>query len=173
MSVPGRLDLALDHLDRVQSFHGRIDARVAVVFALDVGMAAITVTNLPKSVLHTCLAIPAIVALGCIAASLVFLMMTSYSHLATKSRPSLLYFGDIARLSSADYVKSATQATDADLLDDALCQIWRNSEIVQVKFARTQRAFFLTCAAAVLWLAFLLALTIRNGALPALGGAGG
>src|SRR5690242_15269129 len=134
MSVADRLGFALDHLDRVQSFHGRIDARVAVLFALDVGMAAITVTNLPKSVVHTCLMIPAIGALACIMASLVCLVMTSYSHLERKGRPSLLYFGDIARLSSADYVKSATEATEADLLDDALCQIWRNSEIVQAKF---------------------------------------
>jgi len=173
MSVPDRLDLALDHLDRIQSFHSRIDARVAVLFALDVGMAAITVTNLPKSVLHTSLAISAILALVCIAASLVLLIMTSYSHLATKSRPSLLYFGDIARLSSAEYVTSAANATDAELLDDALCQIWRNSEIVQAKFARTQCAFFLTCASAVAWLAFLLALTVRNGTLPALSGGAG
>lgn len=64
MNVAERLDLALDHLDRVQSFHGRIDARVAVLFAIDVGMAAITVTNLPPSVLRTCLAIPAFAALG-------------------------------------------------------------------------------------------------------------
>lgn len=170
MNVADRLHFALDHLDRVQSFHGRIDARVAFLFALDVGMAAITVTNLSKSVLHTCLAIPAIGALACITASLVYLMMTSCSHLETKSRPSLLYFGDIARLPSANYVKSAAEASEADLLDDALCQIWRNSEIVQAKFVRTQRAFLMTCAAAVIWLTFLLALTVRNGALPALSG---
>ena len=173
MSVADRLGLALDHLDRVQSFHGRIDARVAVLFALDVGMAAITVTNLPKSVLQTCLAIPAIWALACITASLVCLIMTSYSHLTTKNEPSLLYFGDIARLSSTDYVKSAAEATEAHLLDDALCQIWRNSEIVQAKFMRTQRAFFLTSAAAVIWLTSLLALTVQNGALPALSGGAG
>ncbi len=38
------------------------------------------------------------------------------------------------------------------------------------KRVETQRAFFLTCSTAVIWLTFRLALTILNGTLPALSG---
>lgn len=164
-----RLNFALIHLDRTQAFHGRIEARVAVLLALNVAMASVTVTNLPSKVLHTCVAIPGIASLALMGTALFFLMLVSYSHLATKSQPSLLYFGDIARLSSDEFMRQASVATFDALTDDALCQIWRNSEIVSAKFRRTQRAFYLTCAAVTLWLVFLMLVTVQTGALPMLG----
>lgn len=165
-----KLTFALGHLDRVQSFHSRIDVRVAALFALNVAMAGMTVTNLPTSALGTCVAIPGYLALALMTAACGFLLMVSYSHLSTKSDPSLLYFGDIARLSSEQFIKRISEADTDRLIEDALCQVWRNAEIVKAKFTRTQIAFYLTIAAIAVWIGFLFAVTRATGALPMLGG---
>lgn len=168
MTPTERLGIVLTHLDRTQAFHGRVEGRVAVLLALNVAMATITVTNLPKSVLLTCMALPGFLSLALTAAAFVFLILVSYSHLATKLDPSLLYFGDIARLDSSEYVNRMKNVSVDDLLNDGICQIWRNAEIVDAKFKQTQRAFYCTCGAIIMWMLFLLIITIQTGGLPVL-----
>lgn len=168
MTDTERLNFALGQLDRTQAFHGRVESRVAALLALNLAMASITAVNLTRPTLSTLWAIVAVLALAAMGVAFVCLILVSYSHLANKVRPSLLFFGDIARVKSDIYISQAKVASTEDLIEDALCQIWRNSEILALKFARTQRAFFATCCAIILWVGFLLGVTVQTGALPML-----
>lgn len=163
-----RLNFALGQLDRTQAFHGRVESRVAALLALNLAMASITAFNLTRPILSTLWAGVALLALAAMGVALVCLILVSYSHLANKVRPSLLFFGDIARVKSDVYVSQAKAASAEDLIEDALSQIWRNSEILKLKFARTQRAFFATCCAIILWMGFLFGVTVQTGSLPML-----
>ena len=168
MTENERLTFALAQLDRVQAFHGRAEGRVPALLATNVAMAIITIINLTKPVLDSAWVGVAAFALVFTGYAIFRLLVLSYSRLDNKVKPSLLYFGDVARQKSDVYVAAASQASAADLIDDALCQVWRNSEILDAKFARAQRAFFATVAAICCWLIFLLDVTIQTGALPML-----
>lgn len=168
MTDTERLNFALGQLDRTQAFHGRVESRVAALLALNLAMASITAVNLTKPILSTWWAGVALLALAAMGVAFVCLILVSYSHLANKVRPSLLFFGDISRVKSDVYLSQAKAASTADLIEDAFCQIWRNSEILTVKFARTQRAFLATCFGIVLWMGFLLGVTVQTGTLPML-----
>jgi hypothetical protein len=168
MTDKDRLAFALGQLDRTQAFHGRVEGRAATLLTLNLAMASTTIVNLTKEILSTYWAGVAALALGAMAVAFFWLILVSYSHLANKVRPSVLFFGDVARVKSDVYVSEVKAVSTGDLIDDALCQIWRNSEILTMKFARTQRAFFATSCAIVMWMVFLLGVTIQTGALPML-----
>lgn len=162
------LGFALAQLDRTQSLHGRIETRAAGLMTLNLAMAGIVALNLKADILKTHWVCVAAIALLLHAAALVWLIAVSFSHLANKVRPSLLYFGDITRQGADEYIYKVKTSTAASLLDDALCQIWRNSEILSLKFARLQWAYVLTCVSILPWLAFLIGDTIQTGAFPLL-----
>lgn len=166
MNDEERLTLALAQLDRTQAFHGRIETRSAGLLALNLAMAGIIVLNITQKIILTHWACVGAVALFLNLAASACIIAISFSHLKNKVRPSLLYFGDISRLLADDYIAKVKAATLENLLDDALCQIWRNSEILSMKFARLQWAFALTCAAIVPWLIFLVGDALLTGTLP-------
>jgi hypothetical protein len=166
MTGDERLTFALAQLDRTQSLHGRIETRSAGLLTLNLAMAGIVALNLTPAIVQTHWMCVATVAVLLNAGAIAFLIALSFSHLSNKVRPSLLYFGDISRQSADEYIEKIKTVTPDDLLDDALCQIWRNSEILSMKFGRMQWAFNLTCGAIVPWLAFLFGDALHTGALP-------
>lgn len=168
MTDTERLNFALGQLDRTQAFHGRVESRVPALLALNLAMASITTVNLTKPILSTWLAGVALLALVAMGVAFLCLILVSYSHLANKVRPSLLFFGDIARVKSDVYISQMKAVSTEDLIEDAFCQIWRNSEILMLKFALAQRAFLATCCGIILWIGFLLGVTVQTGTLPML-----
>lgn len=166
MTEAEHLAFALAQLDRTQAFHGRVETRASGLLTLNLAMAGIIMLNLSAAILKTHWLCVGALAVAMNAGAIAFVIAVSYSHLKNKVRPSLLYFGDIARQSADQYMDAVKQSTTSTLLDDSLCQIWRNSEILAMKFARVQWAFNLTCAAIVPWLIFLFGVTLHTGALP-------
>ncbi len=166
MNDDERLSFALAQLDRTQSLHGRIETRAAGLLTLNLAMAGVVALNLSAEILKTHWICVAGIALLLIAGALGCLIAVSFSHLANKVHPSLLYFADISRQGADEYIGKVKAAATADLLDDALCQIWRNSEILSLKFTRLQRAYVLTCIAIVPWMSFLIGDAVQTGAFP-------
>lgn len=167
MTKEERLAFALAQLDRMQSFHGRIETRAAGLLTLNLAMAGVVALNLSTAILKThwiCVAGAALILIG---AALAFLIAVSFSHLGNKVRPSLIYFADISHQQADEYIGKVKAASTDDLLDDALCQIWRNSEILTMKFSRLHRAYILTCVSIAPWLLFLIGSAIQTGAFPA------
>jgi hypothetical protein len=53
--------------------------------------------------------------------------------------------------------------TEDELLEDLSCQIWRNSEILKIKFDKTQSAFLFMLIAVPFWLLLPSAAALRAG----------
>jgi hypothetical protein len=168
MTKEERLAFALAQLDRTQTFHGRIETRAAGLLTLNLAMAGVVALNLSAEILKTHWICAAGVALILIGAALACLIAVSFSHLGNKVRPSLIYFADISRQQADEYIAKVKTISTDDLLEDALCQSWRNSEILAVKFSRLNRSYILTCVSIAPWLLFLIGSAVETGAFPML-----
>ena len=155
MALSNGKDFAVGQFDRLQGFYPRVEGKASFLFALNVGMAGVLAANLPVKNFLTHAAIPAWVSLLLLAFSTYRLFGTFFPHLKGAKHKGLIYFGDIAALSSDDYIQRMKAYTDAELEHDALCQIWRNSEILQKKYDRAKYAFQATGLALVPWLLFI------------------
>lgn len=77
--------------------------------------------------------------------------MTINPRLKGGATKSLLYFGLIDKLTSADYADQFKSATDEDLLADWLEQIHVNAKIAMVKHLWAKKAIMFSLASAVPW----------------------
>lgn len=156
---------ALGQLDRLQGFYPRVEGKASFLFALNIGLGGILAANVPAT-LASPPGIFAVVAALLIGFSLFNLSSAFFPHLAPAPRSSVLYFGDVAALSAGAFMTQVKGLSDADLLDDIHCQIWRNSEILAIKFRRTEVAFRFTAVALVPWFLFLTATAALTGEVP-------
>lgn len=156
---------ALGQLDRLQGFYPRVEGKASFLFAMNIGLGGILAANVPATLPSP----PGIFATAAglmIGFSLFHLSSAFFPHLDPAPRPSVLYFGDVAKLSAGDFMSHLNGLTDDDLMADIQCQIWRNSEILAIKFRRTEIAFRFTAVALVPWFLFLTATTALTGKVP-------
>lgn len=162
-----QLEIAEHQLDRTHAFFPRIDAKFAGLLALVCGQVAVLALNLRPDdfrlwyidTLSSLFGI-AIIVTG------VQLFMCAAPHLKGGGGRSLYYFGTIAQRTEADFIKAFRAETDADRLDDALAQVWRNSEIVAAKFNHLKWATILSVLAAAPWAVTLLSLSLLHHTIP-------
>lgn len=137
----------------------RAEGKVSFLFAVNIGMAGVIAANFPISIAFTLGAVPAWVCLVLLAISTFRIFGAFFPHLNGASHTSMIYFGDIASMPSDNFTSAYVEQSDADVTRDAVCQIWRNSEILKLKFERTKFAFQTTALALLPW---LLALSIAG-----------
>ncbi len=154
---------ATDQLNRLMGFYPRVETKASLILATNIGMLGAMAVNFPvRDILSPrgcCGTITALLLLF----SLWHLYVVFFPHLKPGEKPSLVFFGDIASMGWRGYHNAVTTVTEADLLEDLTCQIWRNSEILKIKFDRTQSAFIFTLTALPFWLLLLSAATLRAG----------
>lgn len=160
-------DFAISQFDRLQGFYPRVEGKASFLFAVNIGMAAILAANLPIKKFLTHDAIPAWVSLGLLAISTYRLFGAFFPHLKGARDAGLIYFGDIADMTSEEYIQCMKNYTDAEIERDALCQVWRNSEILKKKYDRVKFAFQSTGLALIPWL-FFLSVIASSGTAPVL-----
>jgi hypothetical protein len=155
MSTNNNESRATEQLARVLDFFPRVDGKATFLFALDTGMLALVGTNFHVDDLgQGYVVIPAVVAAFMLVCSLYFVYQCTFPHLKGGEN-SLIYFQEIAKKSADAYINSFKRQTDDDYLNDLICQIWRNSEILKIKFAAIAWAFRLTLWALVPWTIYL------------------
>lgn len=155
--------ISAQQLDRVLGFFSRVETKAAFVFALDTTLLATTATNLELADLYLCAAaLPAMVTCGLAGASIYYVYQCYFPHLRGHSSPSLIYFGDIARLKEADFVDQFRKLDEDTYVSDLLGQVWRNSEILRIKFDAVATALQLAIFAMVPWITFLIASTVTH-----------
>lgn len=159
----------LGQLDRTQSMFARVEGKASFLFALNVAMLALMAVNLdlrhPFGWHGVCVALA-----GLLLASSLWNLYSAYApSLDGAKRPSLLYFRDIADRTESSYCAALKDAPEADLVDDAMSQVWRNSQILAKKFSRVQRAFSLTMVSVVPWVLFLAAVALDEGTFKLVG----
>jgi hypothetical protein len=167
--MTGPLDIAEAQLNRTHAFFPRIDAKFAGLLAIASGQVAILAVNLrPADLALWFIDVFASLFALAILATGVQLFLCAEPHLKGGGGKSLYYFGTIAQRTEADFIKAFRAATNEERLDDALAQVWRNSEIVAAKFNHLKWATILVVLAAAPWSAALLSLSLLHHALPSL-----
>lgn len=160
-------DAARDQLDRILSFFPRVDGKVSWLFAMNAALLGIGSLNLhPSDLPIWFITLPAVATVLLVSISMFFLYRCSFPHLDGGS-DSLVYFREIAARTEATYISKFLAASDEELANDFLGQVWRNSEILKVKFDAVKIAFILTASSLFPWCWFLVAVALVHTQVPA------
>jgi Family of unknown function (DUF5706) len=155
---------ARDQLNLVLSFFARVDAKASVVLAVNTGMLAVLASNAPAARnLSISAAIAAALAALLIAVSLWFLYKVAFPAL-NGGHQSLVFFREIARRTEARFIEEFIAQDKASRLKDLLGQVWRNSEILKLKFDALRFAFILMAIAIIPWVVAVALLSAQHGA---------
>lgn len=158
-----RIEIAERQLDRVLQFASRIESKVSMLLATNLGIFAVLLTNLSYSDINTWyIASPLAVGLLMISQSIFYLYKATYPRLEGGSS-SLVFFSEIANRTEHNYQKEFLNISLEDLYSDLAGQIWRNSQIMKSKFYCVNRAFFWTFSSIVPSVIFLFASSVTHG----------
>jgi len=161
MNDEQRVKDSRDQLNVVMSFFGRVDSKLSTVTAINTAMLAALSASFPPlgSMKWWMWISPAATA---------FMLALGYVQLYRGSFPtlvgghsSLIYFREIARRTEANFVAEYRAAQDANsLASDVLGQVWRNSEILVLKYNALKCAFTLMALAVMPWVISLATFAI-------------
>jgi len=158
-------EAAVDQLDRVLSFFARVDTKISALFAVDVAMLALLALNARLADLQIWyLVLAYVLSIVAISASIWFLYRASYPVL-DGGHQSLVYFREIARRTEAAFLKEMRTCSDAAYTDDLMAQVWRNAEILTLKFNAVKLAFVATSLALPSWFLALAAASAHHAEL--------
>ena len=102
---------------------------------------------------------PLVVALILVAYSTYNLYEAAYPLLAG-GEESLIYFKSIASNTEAGFIKKFEGMSEDELKGDLAGQIWRNAQILSLKFSSVQAAYRYTLFSLVPWAIFLFSSSI-------------
>ena len=158
-----RVQIAERQLDRVLQFASRIESKVSVLLATNLGIFAIMLTNLSYADIRTWyIATPLAIGLIMISQSIFLLYQATYPRLEGGSS-SLIYFFEIAKRTEHNYQRDFNNISLEDLYFDLAGQIWRNSQIMSKKFISVHKSFSWTLWSIVPWVVFLIASSVTHG----------
>lgn len=155
MALSNGRDFAVAQFDRLQGFYSRVEGKAAFLFAINIGMAGVLAANLPINKYLTHEAILAWASLILLTISTYRIFGTFFPHLDGAEHKGIIYFGDISELTIDDYIQKMSTYNDDQVEYDALVQVWRNCEILKLKYERVKYAFQSTALAIAPWLLFL------------------
>lgn len=156
------IEVAERQLDRVLQFAARIESKVSVLFATNVGITAIMLINLDyKDVRTWYISGPLVAALIMISQSLYQLYHATYPNTSGGSA-SYVYFAEVAKRTEQNYIKERQALSRQDLYCDLLGQIWRNSQIMNEKFESVKKAYSWTTLSLLPWIMFLAASSVEH-----------
>ncbi len=117
------LESARKQLDLILGFFPRVDTKLSVVLGIDLGMLGIFLTKAPSSLDQV--TEWDWIGLSCFLAAMVlslfFLYLGSFPHLKGGDN-SLVYFREVAKKKTEDYVRAFNALTEQSLTDDLLSQ---------------------------------------------------
>jgi hypothetical protein len=149
------VEIAERQLDRVLQFASRIEAKLSVLFASNLGILAIALLNLDYTDITTWyVTTPLFSALVCVAVSLFHVYRATYPS-SEGGGGSLIYFSEIAKRTEHKYVSEFKSLSADELHSDLLGQIWRNSQIMKDKFDSVKRGFVWAMISLFPWVIFL------------------
>jgi hypothetical protein len=155
-----RLDIASHQLDRVLSFFARVEAKASFVFAVDTAIVSLVAVNFRiEDFSRWQITVPAVLTLIVIGISVVFVYRCSFPSM-DGGHDSLIYFAEIAKRREADFIERCLNVEEQAYVVDVLGQVWRNSEILTVKFKAIKTSFLATAIALFPFFMFLLATTV-------------
>jgi hypothetical protein len=161
-----RVDRAEKQLDRLMAFFPRVEAKASFLFAADVGILGFLFLNIhPADLLLWYITILAALAIGLLGGSVYFVYRCIFPHMEGGSG-SLIYFREISRRTELDYVEAFGSRSQDDHRKDLTAQIWRNADILRVKFNSIKIAFICTGVSLLPSTAFLITVTLVHSQMP-------
>jgi len=142
---------ARDQLGLVLGFFPRVDAKASVVLAIDTGMLAVLSSKVsPLGTMPAVAIVAASLCLLMLAGSFWFLYKVAFPALAG-GHQSLVYFREIAKRTEAKFIEEFIAQDETARSRDLLGQVWRNSEILKMKFDALRWAFVLMALGIAPW----------------------
>jgi hypothetical protein len=142
---------ARDQLNLVLGFFARVDTKASVVLAINTGMLAVLASNAPPVITMSVFScVLAGITATMIGGSLWFLYRVAFPVLPG-GHESLIYFREIAKRTEAVFIEQFLGQDDAARIKHLLGQVWRNSEILKLKFDSLRWAFISMALAIIPW----------------------
>ena len=155
------IDLSKDQLNRVLGFFPRVESITSVVLGVNLGMLAILAANAPPIKSFDWPMLSAAVTLFFLGLSLWHIYQGFFPRLAG-GRRSLIYFREIADRTESKFIDEFIAQKDEALIKDFLGQIWRNSEILTMKYDHLKSAFIMLSLAVIPWVISLAVFAAKN-----------
>jgi hypothetical protein len=153
---------ARDQLNLVLGFFPRVDAKSSAVLAVNTGMLAVLASNAPPwGTMPLGSILAASLTLLLIAGSFWFLYKIAFPTLSG-GQQSLIYFREIANRTESKFIDEFIAQEETSLLRDLLGQVWRNSEILKMKFDALRWAFVLMAVAVIPWVIAVFLFSSHN-----------
>ena len=135
--------------DRIHSQFGRIDFRASVILSIDLGMLTLLALNYPFQSEFTYASLAGSIV------SLIQLYRSQYPDFEGGSQ-SLFYFKEIAAKTEVNFTNEFVALTEEQATKEILCQIWRNSSILNAKFKYLKSSIFWMAVSIIFWLINLI-----------------
>jgi hypothetical protein len=155
MNIVTKTDQAEENLQRKLDWVGRHDSKIVFVTGIIIAMLGLLASACSKIDTWTFLLylIFGVTALT-LFVSLFFIYKSQYPKTFSTNN-SLNYFGTIADMKFDEFKRRTKQATDEDYLEDLLCQIHTNSQILKLKFRFLKVSLILLGISVIPWMVCL------------------
>jgi hypothetical protein len=151
MNIEDKIQRVETNLQRKLDWIGRHDGRTTFVTGIIIAMLGVLTSASSKIEIwtwFTCISIGVTAILLFI--SLFFIFTSQYPK--TKSQnTSLICFGTVAEMRFDEFKRQTLSTTDQDYLEDVLCQIHINAQILQSKFSALKTSLILLAIANISW----------------------
>ena len=146
----------------VLGFFARVDTKASAVLAINTGMLAVLASNASPVINMSLLSgVLAGITAAMVGGSLWFLYRVAFPVLHVGHK-SLIYFREIAKRTEAVFIEEFLRQDDAARTKDLLGQVWRNSEILKLKFDSLRWAFILMALAIIPWVTAVSLFSSQN-----------
>jgi hypothetical protein len=156
-----RIDVLKDQLNRVLGFFPRVDAKASFVLGVDLALLSLLGGNAPPLRLLEGYMIFALIPVFLIGASLLYVYWQAFPRLEG-GQQSLIYFQTIADRTEGKYAEEFLALNEEVYIKDLMGQIWRNSEILKLKYSHLKNSFILLAWAIVPWFISLAMFVSKN-----------
>ncbi|HEX8513674.1 MAG TPA: Pycsar system effector family protein [Allosphingosinicella sp.] len=149
------IDVIQRQLDRVLNFFPRVEARINGLFGVNTLMFALTALNVSVADLRLWyVTVPGAAVLAGLVTSYAFLFKANFPE-ERGGEGSLIYFKRIRERTEATYLSELLACSDEEFRKDLIGQIWRNSDILCLKFGWVKKAIIATALSLVPFIIFL------------------
>jgi hypothetical protein len=155
------LELSQDQLNRSLGFFPRLDVQASILLAVNTGMLAIIASNAPSIRSFEWYMIFSSIPVVLIGLSLYSLYQQVFPRLEGGSQ-SLIYFQEIAKKTESQYIEAFKNQNEEAYITDLLAQIWRNSEILKLKYRYLKSAFIFTACSIIPWTLSIAMFAAKN-----------
>ena len=152
MNVDNKIKQAEINLQRKLEWVGRHDGRTVFVTGIIIAMLGVLASSTSKISTWTLWEyfIMGLTAL-LLFTSLFFIYRSQYPK-TFSANTSLNYFGTIAKMKFDEFKQKTKQSTSEEYLDDLLCQVHINSQVLSLKFRFLKISLILLGIAVIPWL---------------------